>query len=245
MENLDNYKEAFHKTFKFNDENTYIITRYSAYMSAEIRKNKAQNILSLGIGHHIVSDCFSNELFHSVKEYVILEGSEAIIKNFVIISELKEKISVVHTFFEDYTTEKEFDVIEMGFVLEHVDDPFFIINKYKNYLSDKGSIFIAVPNARSLHRLIGYEAGLINNLYELSTSDLQLGHKRYFDLISLTNLVEKAGLKIKKQLGLLLKPVTTNQINQLCWDINIIDALLKIGDNYPDIANCILLEVSH
>ena len=40
---------------------------------------------------------------------------------------------------------------------------------------------IVVPNARSLHRLIGERAGLIDDLYRLSEHDLAVGHRRYFD----------------------------------------------------------------
>ncbi|GIV30222.1 MAG: hypothetical protein KatS3mg028_1288 [Bacteroidia bacterium] len=34
-------------------------------------------------------------------------------------------------YFEDFNFDKQFDRIEMGFILEHVDDPLFILNKYK------------------------------------------------------------------------------------------------------------------
>jgi len=243
-ENLNDYNEAYHETFRFNDENTWLLRRYAEHISHQTRLNNAETILSLGIGYHVVSDILSNELLHSVKEYVILEGSEMIIRTFKIKEEFSGKISVIHTYFEEYTTNKKFDIIEVGFVLEHVDNPQLLLDTFKKYLSETGSMFVAVPNARSLHRQIGYGAGLINDLYELGPYDLQLGHKRYFDKESLSEMVEKAGLKIKSTKGLLLKPITTQQINQLGWDKNIVDALLKLGDNYPDISNGIMIEAT-
>jgi len=68
----------------------------------------------------------------------------------------------------------------MGFVLEHVDDPSAIIAKYTGYLEQNGRMFIAVPNSQSMHRRLGYMAGLMEKIDILSSADLQLGHKRYF-----------------------------------------------------------------
>jgi len=136
----------------------------------------------------------------------------------------------------------KYDSIEMGFILEHVDDPELILARYKNFISETGSIFIAVPNAKSLHRVIGEKAGLVGDIYKLSECDLQLGHKRYFDLNSLEELVHRAGLKIVDKKGLMLKPITGLQIKKLGWQQNIIDALLEIGLDYPEIANCIYIE---
>ena len=241
-ENLNNYEEAYNPDAKYSDENTLFLTRYARYMSNSIQQNKLKNILSLGIGHHIVSDILSNELNHSANHYVILEGSESIIANFKIKPELKERTEVIHTYFEDFDTDEKFDAIEMGFILEHVDDPKIIIEKYKGFLSPTGKMFIGVPNARSLHRLIGFEAGLLKNLYELSEYDLKFGHKRYFDVESISNLVKQAGLKIENKIGLLLKPITTSQMQQLGWNKEIGNALLKLGDQFPEISNSVLIE---
>jgi 2-polyprenyl-3-methyl-5-hydroxy-6-metoxy-1,4-benzoquinol methylase len=241
-ENLDNYDKAYDSGFKYNDENTWFLTRYAEYMSQSIDKNKFKNILSLGIGHHIVSEILAAELDKGISKYVILEGSKSIIDKFAIKKSHKDKIEVIHTYFEDYETDEKFDVIEMGFVLEHVDEPDFIVKKFKSFLSENGRMFISVPNARSLHRLIGFEAGLLENVYKLSDYDHQLGHKRYFDLESISNMVIDSGLKIDNKFGLFLKPISTTQMQQLGWSENIIKALLKIGETNPDISNCILIE---
>jgi len=243
-DNLDSFDKAYESDFKHNDENTWFLSRYGQYMRESIRSNNFKSILSLGIGHQIVSDILSEELSNGVSEYVILEGSKSLIDSFKIRAEYKKRISLIHTYFEDYSIDKKFDAIEMGFILEHVNDPALIVNKFKNFLSENGRMYIAVPNARSLHRLIGFEAGLLDDIYKLSPCDLQLGHKRYFDLATTLNMVEKAGLKVHNTIGLMLKPITTSQIIQLGWDEHVIKALLKIGDEYPDIANGILIEAS-
>jgi 2-polyprenyl-3-methyl-5-hydroxy-6-metoxy-1,4-benzoquinol methylase len=242
-ENLDNYNESYNAEFKHNDENMWGLQRYAIYMKNAIRQNNSKSILSLGIGHQVVSDILSNELNYSVESYDILEGSQAIIDKFVKNEANKDKIDVILTYFENYNSDKKYDIIEMGFVLEHVDDPQEIINKYKNFLTPNGKMYIAVPNANSLHRLIGFEAGLLSDVHNLSEYDLQLGHKRYFDMDILSKMIQNANLKITNKSGILLKPITTSQMKDLGWGENVINALLNLGEKFPEISNSILIEV--
>jgi len=243
-ENLDLYNESYHTDFKYNDENLIGLSFYGHCIKNEIKKNNSKSILSLGIGHQVVIDVLSNELNYSLENYDILEGSKIIIDNFKVAEEFKNKINVILTYFENYQTEKKYDIIEMGFVLEHVDDPEFIINKFKNLLSPSGKMFIAVPNATSLHRQIGFHAGYLPSLYELSEYDLKLGHKTYFDTEMLVKMIENSGLKVNNKTGIFLKPITTAQMNTLSWDENVMNALIKLGEKYPEISNSILIETS-
>lgn len=245
-ENLNLYKDAYKDKFEFFDENHWYLNHYAKIMSSIIREEKYASVLSLGIGHEVVSDMMLNELNHNLKKYVILEGAEEIIENFLTQKKPSEKVETVHIYFENYETDEKFDVIEMGFVLEHVDDPALIVSKYAKLLKKGGSMFISVPNAKSLHRVIGHEAGLLDDYYKLSPADLELGHKRYFDLESITKLMEDNDLKIVKTTGLMLKPITGKQLTQLGWDKdeNILKALFKVGEKYPEIANCILLQTT-
>lgn len=243
-ENLDNFNQSYHAEFKHNDENLWGLERYANFMKDAIKKNNYKSILSLGIGHQIVSDILSEELSYSVESYDILEGSQVIIDEFVKNELHKDKINVILTYFENYNSDKKYDLIEMGFVLEHVDDPQLIINKFKEFLSPNGKLFIGVPNANSLHRLIGYEAGLLSDVHNLSEYDLQLGHKRYFDMDILTEMIQKSGLKITDKKGLFLKPITTSQMKDLGWSRDVVSALLKLGDRFPEISNSIVIETA-
>jgi 2-polyprenyl-3-methyl-5-hydroxy-6-metoxy-1,4-benzoquinol methylase len=241
IENLDNYKDAYKQNFKFHDENIWYLTLYASLMCKKIKEKNFKSVLSLGIGHNVVSDEITKLLKTDLDLYHIVEGSPEIIADFKTRNDFP-KIKLHNSYFEDFNPEVKYDAIEMGFVLEHVDDPLLIIERFKNFLNKDGIMFISVPNAKSLHRLIGHRAGLLPNLYELSQYDLELGHKRYFDLDSIIALVQKAGLQIINQKGLMLKPITGEQIKKINWGINIIDALMDIGQDYPEISNCIYLE---
>ncbi|MFQ5645764.1 MAG: methyltransferase domain-containing protein, partial [bacterium] len=141
-----------------------------------------------------------------------------------------------------FDLQRKFDVIEMGFVLEHVDDPSLIIKRFAQMLHADGLLFAAVPNACSLHRLIGYHAGILESTHELSPADLALGHKHYFDKESFCNLITQIGLKIKKIEGIYLKPFSTSQLQTLNLSPEVQQALLTIGSTFPDICNSIYIE---
>nr|MBK9651682.1 class I SAM-dependent methyltransferase [Bacteroidota bacterium] len=241
MENLDSYKEAYNQSFNFYDENQWYLAQYAKYLCAKITDTKASSILSLGIGHSVVSNSIIQLLNTGNIQYDIVEGSPDIINKFNATYH-NISMKVYESYFETFTPDKKYDAIEMGFVLEHVDDPLLVLKKFKNFLNDKGTMFIAVPNAKSLHRLIGHHAGLLPDMYKLSKYDLELGHKRYFDLDSITNLATEAGLRVTMQRGLMLKTITGEQMKKLDWQKNIIDALFIVGEHYPEISNCIYLE---
>ena len=78
-----------------------------------------------------------------------------------------------------------------------------------------GTMVVVVPNARALHRRFGHAAGLLDDLFRLSPDDLLLGHKRYFDLASITELVRAASLEVVRVEGVYLKPLTTAQLGAL------------------------------
>jgi len=243
MENLNDYKNAYNEQFKFYDENQWYLAQYFKYMADTIQSRNLRSILSLGIGHQVVCNGIISLIKKGlINTYDIVEGAETIIAEFKNKYGDNSNINLYHSYFENFTTDKKYDAIEMGFVLEHVDDPKLIVSKFSKFLNENGVIFISVPNARSLHRLIGYHAGLLSDLYKLSEYDLQLGHKRYFDLEKIENLITSCGIKIITKKGLMLKPITGDQIKQLGWNKNIISSLMIIGENYPEISNCIYIE---
>jgi 2-polyprenyl-3-methyl-5-hydroxy-6-metoxy-1,4-benzoquinol methylase len=198
------------------------------------------SFLELGLGHGYTI----REFLKHVKEYTILEGSKAVIDNFKLNEpKLFDKIKIIETYFETFKTEKKYDYIIMGFILEHVENPYFILNKYKKYLNKNGKIFIAVPNAESLHRQIGFHANLMDDTQCLSESDLLLGHRRYYNISELTKLAVENNMKINSIEGIFLKPFMTSQLQLLNLSSDIIDAMLEMGKKYPELSNAILMEL--
>jgi 2-polyprenyl-3-methyl-5-hydroxy-6-metoxy-1,4-benzoquinol methylase len=238
-EDLDTYKDAYTEKFPYHWDERLLLGAYARKIVAQLGQQHNLRILSLGIGRQRVSRAIRDEL--DISEYHILEGSKDIIERYRAETSPPSHVTIHHTYFETAELDTPFDAIEMGFVLEHVDDPGLILRKFRNLLKPEGVLLAAVPNARSLHRLLGHSAGYLKDLYALSQQDLELGHKRYFDSKTIAQLIQDSGYTILEQFGLALKPLTSEQLQRLALDARVENALIEVGFGHPDIANGILL----
>lgn len=205
----------------------------------DMAQARTGSMLELGLGHGHSTEYFAN----AFPRYRVLEGSQEMIDRF------RERfttdgIEITRCYFEDFETDERFDAVSMGFILEHVDDPALIIRKYARLLSPDGSIYMAVPNAESLHRRFGHAAGLLDDICALSAADLEFGHKRYFTLDSLLAMVRGEGLEVHEVEGLFLKPITTQQMLDLNLSEAILQGMLKVGVSYPELCNSLLIRAS-
>ena len=235
--NLDDHVVAYQGESLYDFDNQIILTWYPQRVLMNIKG--ASSVLELGLGHGYTTSIFSNNF----ERHVVLEGSPAIIQNF------KDRfpdcdVQIIETYFETFNTDERFDVIVMGFVLEHVENPFEIISRYKNFLSPGGKFFLAVPNAEALNRRLGYIAGILKDMNALSDNDLIQGHRRYYTVDSLVEEITRAGFKIDKMEGIYLKPLTTSQFISLNLDKKLISAFCEVGVDYPELSCGILAQIS-
>ena len=243
---LNHQKEGYNDSSCFYDENEIIIKYYSQKVINIFKNNNYKTILSLGVGQGVfireMLNTYSGINKDEIDSYHIIDGSNELINLINNKYHLPDKFSLVHSLFEDYVPDIKFDLIEMGFVLEHFDDPALILKKFANYLNQSGKIIISVPNARSMHRIIGNLAGFLDDIYLLSEFDLNVGHKRYYDINTIVREIQQAGLTIESIQGLYLKPFTTEQMKSLNLNNKVQDALCKLSEFYTDLANNIFLQ---
>jgi len=234
---LDTHVVAYQGDNLYDFDNEILLTWYPQRVMQHA--GSTGSLLELGLGHGFTTNIFANHF----AQHVVLEGSPAVIRNF------KEKhadcrAQIVQTYFEEFSTERRFDVIVMGFILEHVDDPLQILRHFRQFLAPGGKMFLAVPNAEVMNRRLGHLAGMLDDMSALSENDHLLGHKRYYTVASLTREVAQAGYMMDRLEGIYLKPFTTRQIVSLQLDRRIITALCDLGVNYPELSCGILTEIS-
>lgn len=241
---LDTHKQSYTTNFPHYEENRMTHAAYGERVARLIRGHGLSSALSLGIGHTEVAQRILSLLQAGpLNRYTIVEGAPEILADFqASLDPPPGGLELIEGMFETFTYPDRFQLIEAGFVLEHVDDPALVLTRLHDFLTPGGRIAIAVPNARSLHRLIGHMADLLADVYALSPADLALGHRRYFDLASLAELVRDCGYEITRTEGMLLKPFTTAQLDSLNLTPAVWDALLRAAAPYPDISNAIYLE---
>lgn len=232
---LDGFVDAYQSEFAYALDNRLILNWYPERITKFANGN---SLLELGIGHGFSTNRFSNYF----KRHLVIDGSSALIKQFKT-SFPDCKAEIIETYFESFETKERFDTIVMGFILEHVDDPKALLLKYKKFLNPSGKIYITVPNAEALNRRLGYEAGLLDSLFNLSEADLALGHQRLFSTQTLTTLIKECGFEATQLEGIFLKPITTQQLISLNLSEDILQSLLKVGVHYPELCVALLIEI--
>jgi 2-polyprenyl-3-methyl-5-hydroxy-6-metoxy-1,4-benzoquinol methylase len=145
------------------------------------------------------------------------------------------EVEVVHCLFEAFAPVHTFDNILLGQVLEHVVDPARIVAQAAQWLSPGGQILAAVPNSRSVHRQAAVIMGLLPHEAALNEADLAHGHRRVFDPESFRACFNDTALSIEVFGGYWLKPLSNPQI-EATWSPEMVDAFMRLGERYPDIA---------
>jgi 2-polyprenyl-3-methyl-5-hydroxy-6-metoxy-1,4-benzoquinol methylase len=202
------------------------------------RFNFADSLLELGLGHGFTAELFAT----ACKRHVIVDGASTVIDQFKQ-KNLNFTGELVLDYFETYTPAEPFDVIVMGFVLEHVDDPDLILKRYRQFLKPGGKMYVAVPNAKSMNRRMGLELGLIDDIYSLNANDLALGHKRQFCLDTLRAAVRNAGYRVTHEEGIYLKPLPLATLKTLQNFQDNLEAMCKVGIEFPELCVGLLMEV--
>lgn len=185
-------------------------------------------VLELGPAEGVMTE----RLVQDTADLTVVEGSA------LFCAQLRERfpsVAVHHALFESFETERRFQTIVLGHVLEHVEDPVAVLQRVARWLAPEGRVFAAVPNARSLHRQAAVSMGLLTQEDALNTLDLHHGHRRVFNPETLRAAFTQAGLAIEAFGGYWLKPLSNAQL-EASWTQPMLDAYMQLGERYPDIA---------
>ncbi|HEX8546723.1 MAG TPA: class I SAM-dependent methyltransferase [Cytophagaceae bacterium] len=187
---------------------------------------KGEIALELGPASGYMTGLLAKEF----KTLHIVEGSKVLLDQIPEYENVKKHCSL----FEEFKTDIKFDTIVMSHVLEHISEPVSVLKQIREWLKDDGVFLVAVPNAKSLHRTVAVEMGLLSDEHQLNQRDHDLGHYRVYDLPMLRSHLEEASFIIKKMGGYFLKPLTNSQIDKH-WDDAMIQGFYEAGKKFPEI----------
>ncbi|MBA4243158.1 MAG: class I SAM-dependent methyltransferase [Pseudomonas sp.] len=219
-------------------ENELILNWYPPRILRRLEGKAPLSLLELGLGHGYTTALFNRHF----QRHVVLEGSS------VVIDLFRENypglnIELVEGYFEHFVSSEQFDVVMMGFILEHVDDPGLILRRFRDNLRPGGSLYVAVPNAKSLNRRLGLAMGKIADIYELNANDHALGHQRQFCRDTLKALLQAEGYRVTWEEGIYLKPLPLGYMQTMPEFEDNLQAMCEVGVDFPDLCVGLLMEV--
>ncbi|CCE24413.1 class I SAM-dependent methyltransferase [Methylotuvimicrobium alcaliphilum] len=218
--------------FYHSSEAAEAVDHFHLYLrDVTIPEDGGRSALELGCG----SGRWTSVLCERYQEVDVVDAAADLVEQ--VVSAFKGKRAVIHghvSLIEDFlkSTSRTWQHVYLTMLLEHVEDPIDILTKARKACDQDGSIFVAVPNASSIHRVIAKRAGLIGDIDELSTSDLKVGHRRVYTLDLLKDHLIEAGFSITEVIPLGLKPITHQQMRAL--PDSILWALCQSGDLVPE-----------
>ena len=237
MNSLDQFTSQYKPGAVTYTENDLVLHWYPQRIIERLGDTASLSLLELGLGHGI-----SARQFHPrFKSHTVIEGSREVISQFTAKQPI-EGLRIVEGYFESFVTAERYDVIVMGFVLEHVDDPALIVSHYRAMLKPGGRLFVAVPNAKSLNRRLGAALGKIKDIYELNANDHLLGHQRQFCLDTLKSLMTAQGYGVCWQEGIYLKPLPLAVLQTMPDVQENLVAMCKVGVDFPELCVGLLIE---
>lgn len=206
-----------------------------AFADILIGRVAGSRVLDLGCSSGVTTQKFPPH----VKSLDLIDGSA----HYIEIAQSRvhgDNVRFFQTLFEDYHPDTKYDHIVCSHVLEHVLDPVGILEIAKQWLAPDGRIWVYVPNARSIHRMLGVAMGMSSTIYELSDRDHKIGHRRVYDADTLSQDIRKAGLEHGDLSGILIKPFPNSMMEKL--DEALIKGLLQVGQSIPEHASDIYYE---
>jgi len=142
------------------------------------------------------------------------------------------RVELIHSLFDDFVPSEQFDLIHMGGMLKHLDDPVALLLRARSWLKPDGLLIATTPNARSLHRRVGVHMGMLKDLSSLSETDKKVGNLRHYDLDSFGKLLADAGFEVIEIATSVVKPASSDRMAD--WPDDLLDALDRIADEIPD-----------
>jgi dTDP-4-amino-4,6-dideoxygalactose transaminase/SAM-dependent methyltransferase len=145
--------------------------------------------------------------------------------------------------FAGYRPQRRFDNVIMSFVLDRVDDPAALLRRALDFLVPGGRLFAAVSNAKGLDRRLDHHAGLVPDYFALGDEKKDAGLRRRFDAARLRALAAECGCRVQRLEGLFLKPVASSQLAGLGLRDSVLNAMLEVGIDYPELCAGMLAEI--
>jgi len=161
-------------------------------------------------------------------------------------SNLRSDINFIQGTFEKVKLDRKYNNIIMTHVLEHIDDPVFVLKRInEEWLADNGYFFLVCPNANAPSRQIAVKMNLIEYNSSVTDGERKHGHRVTYTFDTLERDAKRAGFKIVHRSGIFFKALANFQWDKILQtDIvskEYLDGCFELGQIYPDLCASIFL----
>jgi 2-polyprenyl-3-methyl-5-hydroxy-6-metoxy-1,4-benzoquinol methylase len=231
IQDSKDHKYAY--SFDFDVMHPYMLKSFMPFLNPG-------NLLELGS----FKGDFTKRLMSLFEDITCVEASSDAIEK--AKQTIGHKAIFFNDLFENVLLPKKYDNIIMTHVLEHLDDPVFILKRVNDeWLTDTGRLFLVCPNANAPSRQIAVKMGLISHNSTVTPSEKEHGHKITYSLDTLERDVKAAGLKVVHRSGIFFKALANFQWDRLLQtDIiskEYLEGCYEFGHHYPDLCSSIFL----
>jgi 2-polyprenyl-3-methyl-5-hydroxy-6-metoxy-1,4-benzoquinol methylase len=227
-----NHKYAY--SFDFDVMHPFMIRAFEPFF-------RSGSLLELGS----FKGDFTKRFLSRFDDITCVEASDA------ATNEAKAKLGAngivyINAVFETVQLPRRYDNIILTHVLEHLDDPVFLLKRVNNeWLSEHGRLFLVCPNANAPSRQIAVKMGLISHNAAVTPAEAQHGHRITYSLDTLERDAGAAGLKVVHRSGIFFKALANFQWDRLlATDIispEYLEGCYQLGQQYPDLCSSIFL----
>jgi hypothetical protein len=216
------------------------------HVLASLRRHPHRHILEIGCGPEpIFLDCDDFET------YTVVEGAAAFADRARALAAGRGEITVIAEPFETAYRRlagRALDFVILSSLLHEVPDPRALLGAVRAVCGEATRVAINVPNARSFHRLLAVEMGLIESVFEFSGMNRYLNQHAVFDMASLLQLLDESGFRTLASGTYFVKPFTHEQMRQAlasgAIDMAVIDGLDAMTKHLPDLGAEIFVEAA-
>lgn len=197
---------------------------------------KPQSILEVGCGEAaFFNDC------DAYTQFTVIEPAEQFYQKAKQEAASDERVKVVLGTVQaqvDLLQAQAYDLILMTSLLHEIEDSASLLQTIKTLCDSQTVVHINVPNAKSFHRLLALEMGLIDSIYTQSAVQKTMQQAHTFDLDALTELVKQCGFKVLDSGSFFVKPFTHQQMSSLqaqgFLTQQMLDGLYGLSQHLPD-----------
>lgn len=162
------------------------------------------------------------------REYHVVEGSE---RNIEVSRSRVPGARFVHAMWEEFEPDTLYSDLVLHNALEHAAEPVPLLTRARGWLAPGGRVHVVVPNALSLHRLVGVELGLQPDPVSLTDGDRAQGHLRNYTAGTLRADLARADLVVLHEEGIFLKVLPNREM--LDWPDDRIRAMHRVARHVP------------